>query len=174
MIHNIIQYIGGVCQGNSGIRISSLPETRMQIARWRLRIWDRPSRLFFSPARLADKRTLGPGPLVNHPAPEAKKERLLRLWTPPHPPQVQPHVSLGSVVQFRLNFVISGLQVPCQVSQLESIEIRSTPKVKRSVSDLYSMKVHSENVRSKPNTCAQHLHLGVADKSNTCKQHLWR
>ena len=38
---------------------------------------------FFSPARLADKRTLGPGPLVNHPAPEARREDPPRLWTPP-------------------------------------------------------------------------------------------
>ncbi|MBQ4351369.1 MAG: hypothetical protein II768_08925, partial [Clostridia bacterium] len=30
---------------------------------------------------LADKRTLGPGPLVNHPAPE-DEERIPRLWTP--------------------------------------------------------------------------------------------
>ena len=83
----------------------------------------------FSPARLADKRTLGPGSLVNHPAPEAKKERLLRLWTPPLPPRVQPHVYLGSVVQWRLNGVIQGLQGPHQDSQLDSIEIRSTPKM---------------------------------------------
>ena len=39
-------------------------------ARLRLRILDLADPLFFSPARLADKRTLRPGPLVNHPAPE--------------------------------------------------------------------------------------------------------
>ena len=33
------------------------------------------------PARAADKRTLRPGPLVNHPAPE-DEERIPRLWTP--------------------------------------------------------------------------------------------
>ena len=81
----------------------------------------------FSPARLADKRTLGPGPLVNHPAPEAKKERLLRLWTPPLPPRVQPHLWIGSVVQWGLNGLIRGLQVPHQVSQFDIFEIRSTP-----------------------------------------------
>ena len=39
-------------------------------ARWRLRILDLADPSLFSPARLADKRTLRPGPLVNHPAPE--------------------------------------------------------------------------------------------------------
>ena len=41
-----------------------------RLARWRLRILDLADPTLFSPARLADKRTLGPGPLVNHPAPE--------------------------------------------------------------------------------------------------------
>ena len=31
----------------------------------------------------------------------------------------------------------------------------------------YSMKVHSESVRSNPNTYPLHLHLGEAEKSNT-------
>ena len=50
-------------------------------ARWRLQMMDLADPLFFSPARLADKRTLRPGPLVNHPAPE-DEERIPRLWTP--------------------------------------------------------------------------------------------
>ena len=36
------------------------------------------------------------------------------------------------------------------------------------------MKVHSVNVRSKPDTSAQHLHLGVAEKSNTNRFSTWR
>ena len=66
--------------------------------------------------------------------------------------------------------VITGLQGPHQVSQAGYNMIRSTPKIQRSVSDLYSMKVHSGNVRSGSNTNAQHLHLGVAERSNTNKQ----
>ena len=38
-----------------------------------------------------------------------------------------------------------------------------------SVLDLYSMKVHSENVWPSPDTSPPHLHLGEAEKSNTCK-----
>ena len=45
-------------------------------ARWRLRMMDLADPTLFSPARLADKRTLGPGPLVNHPAPEARSPPL--------------------------------------------------------------------------------------------------
>ena len=50
-------------------------------ARLRLRVMDLADPTLFSPARLADKRTLRPGPLVNHPAPE-DEERIPRLWTP--------------------------------------------------------------------------------------------
>ena len=117
--------------------------------------------------RTGPERTLGPGPLWTFPAPEAKKERLLRLWTPPLPPRVQPHVLLGSVVQWGLNGLITGLQGPHQDSQLDSIEIRSTPRMQRNVSDLYSMKVQRICARSKSDTYAQHLHLGEAEKSNT-------
>ena len=46
-----------------------------------MRMMDLADPSLFSPARLADKRTLGPGPLVNHLAPE-DEERIPRLWTP--------------------------------------------------------------------------------------------
>ena len=83
--------------------IASLLEPHIPSARLRLRIEhihtfragnkeESPSGDSGCSARAADKRTLRSGPLVNHPAPEAKKERLLRLWTPPLPPRVQPHV----------------------------------------------------------------------------------
>ena len=42
--------------------------------------------------------------------------------------------------------------------------------MQRDVSDLYSMKVHSESVRSGSNTYSLHLHLGEAEKSNTNNQ----
>ena len=108
------------------------------------------------------------------PLPKEREERLPLLWIPSLPPRVQPHVSLGSVVQWGLNCFIAGLQGPFLVSQAVGFEIRSTPRMRRNVSDLHSMKVHSGNVRSKSNTFAQHLHLGEAEKSNTCKLHLRR
>ena len=117
----------------------------------------RPSRSFFSPARLADKRPPEPASCQS-PLPEAKKERLLRLWTPPQPPRVQPHVWIGSVVQWGLNSVIQGLQGPFPDSQADCNMLRSTPRMQRNVSDLYSMKVHSENVRAGSNTYPLHLH----------------
>ena len=55
-----------------------------------------------------------------------------------------------------------NLQGPHQDSQFGNMEIRSTTKMKRNVSDLYSMKVHSVNVRAGSNTYAQHLHLDFA------------
>ena len=130
--------------------------------------------LVFLSFRTGPERTLGPGPLWTFPAPKEREERLPLLWIPPPPPQVQPHVSFGSVVQFRLNFVISGLQGPHQVSQLESIVIRSTPRMQRNVLVLHPMKVLSENVRSRSDTYAQHLHLDEVKRADTCKWHLWR
>ena len=124
--------------------------------------------------RTGPERTLGPGPLWTFPAPKEREERLPLLWIPPPPPRVQPHVWIGSVVQFRLNFVISGLQGPHQVSQLESIEIRSTPKMQRSVLVHYSMKVQSVCVRSKTNISAQHLHLDEVKRADTFSFPNWR
>ena len=90
----IIQHKGGDCKRDSA-RTAAQREFRAPkaqftfcpraicalSARWRLRMMDLADPLFFSPARLADKRTLRPGPLVNHPAPE-DEERIPRLWTP--------------------------------------------------------------------------------------------
>ena len=89
---------------------------RVRLARWRLRIeWictfragkeeESPSGDSGCPAQAADKRTLRPGPLVNHPAPKEREERLPLLWKPPLPPQVQPHVWIESVVQWGITLL---------------------------------------------------------------------
>ena len=92
-----------------------------------MRIWDRPSRLFFSPARLADKRVLGPDPLANHPGPEGEG------GAPPSPPASSSTPSgptsllVGKRCPMRakpLHFRITG---PPQVRGSGSNEARSTP-----------------------------------------------
>ena len=46
--------------------------------------------------------------------------------------------------------------------------------MQRNVSDLYSMKVHSENVRPGSNTYPLHLHLGEAERADTDRFSNWR
>ena len=70
-------------------------------------------------------------------------------------------------VPSRLSFL--NLQGPFPVRQAECNMIRSTPRMQRNVSDLYSMKVQSGNVRSKSNTLAQHLHLDEVKRTDTSK-----
>ena len=60
------------------------------------------SKVFLS-FRTGPERTLGPGPLWTFPAPKEREERLPLLWKPPLPPRVQPHVWIGSVVQWGLS-----------------------------------------------------------------------
>jgi len=108
------------------------------------------------------------------PLPKEREERLPLLWIPPPPPRVQPHVYLCNLVQWGLNCLITGLQGPHQDSQLENQAIRSTPRIQRNVSGLYSMKVQRICVRSKSNTLAQHLHLDEVKRADTCIPHFRR
>ena len=92
-----------------------------------MRIWDRPSRLFFSPARLADKRVLRPDPLANHPGPEGEG------GAPPSPPASSSTPSgptsllVGKRCPMRAKLLPFRITGPHQVRGSGSNEARSTP-----------------------------------------------
>ena len=148
----------GNCEGFAGARAKPVAirpffqiEPHIPPARWRLRIWNRPSRLFFCPSG-RDQRGPSGRALSGLSRPQRRRRSAFSASGLHLNPLGYNLMYNSNLVQWGLNGIIAGLQGPHQDSQLECIEIRSTPRVKWPVLDLYSMKVHSENIRVGPNT----------------------
>ena len=125
------------------------------------------------PARTADKRTLGSGPLVNHPAPEALS------------PPLDSTPASGITSLFHGKRCSMGHKAVSwrdyrgihQFSQLETQEIRSLSEVQLHVSDLSASPrqgVQRECVRLGPNSSlCTHCHDGVV-RPDTEHVTIWR
>ena len=117
--------------------------------------------LICCPARTADKRTLGSGPLVNHPAPEALS------------PPLDSTPASGTTSLFngkRCSMGHNASSIPDYrgihpYSQLEAQAIRSLSEMQRCVSDLSASPrqgVQRASARSSPNaSLCTHCHDGV-------------